>query len=193
MITPLSGNNSTENGLLTYILCQLKQCSVHLFQEYIKTLHVAFQEGKHLTMTPTTLLSNVEDKIRALKHASEWTIDEAVSTPAMALVSTSAPPSVLKELLKQQTSLLSKPLENRKVVKTHIMIGNTRHLLIFKIFVDLMEKYSAGAPSATTDKGNGLLLMTQNPMWTVFVRTGQSLVVAVVATAKVILVILPLC
>ncbi len=25
-----------------------------------------------------------------------------------------------------------------------------------------MEKYSAGAPSATTDKGNGLLLMTQN-------------------------------
>ena len=114
MITPVSGNNSTENGLLTYILRQLKQCSVHLFQEYIRTLHVAFQEGKHLTMTPTTLLSNVEDKIRALKHTSEWTIDEAVSTPAMALVSTSAPPSVLKELLKQQTSLLSKPLEKQK-------------------------------------------------------------------------------
>jgi hypothetical protein len=114
MITSLSGSTSAENGLLTYILCQLKLCNVHLFQEYICTLHIAFQEGKHRNMTPTSLLSEVEDKIRALKHASEWTLDEPVTTPAMALVTTSSTTSSLEELLKQQTAPMSKLLEAQK-------------------------------------------------------------------------------
>jgi len=114
MITPLSGSTSAENGLLTYILCQLKLCNVHLFQEYIRTLHVAFQEGKHPNMTPTSLLSEVEDKIRVLKHASEWTLDEPVATPAMSLVTTSSTTSSLEELLKQQTALIAKLLQAQK-------------------------------------------------------------------------------
>jgi len=114
MITPLSDSTLAENRLLTYILRQLKLCNVHLFQEYIRTLHVAFQEGKHPNMTPTSLLSEVEDKIRVLKHASEWTLDEPVATPAMSLVTTSSTTSSLEELLKQQTALIAKLLQAQK-------------------------------------------------------------------------------
>jgi hypothetical protein len=111
MITPLSGSTSAETGLLTYILKQLKLCPVSLFQDYIRKIHVAFQEGEHSTMTPTSLLQQVEDKIRALKHASEWTTSEQQNPSAMALVASHAPPTGLEALLQQQTTLISKLLE----------------------------------------------------------------------------------
>jgi hypothetical protein len=111
MITPLSGSTSAETGLLTYILQQLKLCPVPLFQDYIRKIHVAFQEGEHSDMTPTSLLHKVENKIRALKHASEWTISEQQTPSAMALVASHATPTGLEALLQQQTTLISKLLE----------------------------------------------------------------------------------
>jgi hypothetical protein len=111
MITPLSGSTSAETGLLTYILQQLKLCPVPLFQDYIRQIHVAFQEGEHSDMTPTSLLHKVEDKIRALKHASEWTTSEQQTPSAMALVASHATPTGLEAILQQQNTLISKLLE----------------------------------------------------------------------------------
>jgi len=166
MITPLSGSTSAENGLLTYILRQLKLCNAHLFQEYIHTLHVAFQEGKHSNMTPTSLLSKVEDKIRALKHASEWTLDESVATPAMALVTTSSTTSSLEELLKQQIALISKLLEAQKGGSGQKLTttGNTKLRLISITYVATTVKFFVGAQSATAAKASGLQLMTPERM-----------------------------
>jgi hypothetical protein len=111
MITPLSGTTSNETGLLTYIMKQFKLCPVPLFQDYIWKLHVGFQEGEYSTMTPTSLLQTVEDKIRALRHASEWSDAQPHTSPAMALVSSSSIPNGLEALLQQQNILITKLLE----------------------------------------------------------------------------------
>jgi len=111
MITPLSGTTEGENGLLTYILHQLKACPIPMFQEYIRKIHVSFQEGKHPDMTPMTLLADVKDNIWALKHAAEWLPSLTPSPSAMALVTSSSSPSTLEDLLRQQTALIGKLLE----------------------------------------------------------------------------------
>jgi hypothetical protein len=96
MITPLNDTAHNENGLITYILCQLKMCLVPLFQDYIRKLHVAFQEGEHSDLMPTSLLTTVEDKIRALKHAHEWNHQDQSTSPAMALTDSTAQPLALE-------------------------------------------------------------------------------------------------
>jgi hypothetical protein len=114
MITPISGSTTDDNGLLTNILHQLKVCPVPLFRDYIRKLHVGFQKGEFPDFTPIKLLTQVEDKIRALKHASEWSQDNSSSPSAMALVtSASHTPSALEYLIKQQTILITKLLEHR--------------------------------------------------------------------------------
>jgi len=109
MITPATGSTTDKTGLLTYILKQLKLCNVPLFQDYIRKIHVAFQEGDHSTMTPSSLLQQVDDKIRALKHASEWNASVNYQPSAMALMSSTSS-THLELLLKQQNALISKLL-----------------------------------------------------------------------------------
>jgi hypothetical protein len=125
MITPLNDTAHNENGLITYILCQLKMCSVPLFQDYIRKLHVAFQEGDHSDLTPTSLLTTVENKIRALKHAHEWNHQDQSTSPAMALTGSTTQPSALEVLLQQQTTLLGKILE--KQTKQHSSYHEWKH------------------------------------------------------------------
>lgn len=72
---------------------------------------MAFQEGEHPSMTPTLLLKQVEDKIRVLKHASEWSVQEHCQPSAMALISSSTPPTGLEALILKQTALIGKLLE----------------------------------------------------------------------------------
>ncbi len=72
MISSSKQNNVDQNGLITYILCQLKLSNISLFQDYIRKLHVSFQDAKHLNLTISSLLLSIEDKITVLKHTGEW-------------------------------------------------------------------------------------------------------------------------
>jgi hypothetical protein len=84
MIMPRSTKPTSElNGLITYILQQLKLSPVRLFQDHVRELHVEFQEGKHPNMTPQALLPDIETKIRVLKHAEEWHEETCIQPGAM--------------------------------------------------------------------------------------------------------------
>jgi hypothetical protein len=85
MITSPSSPSSIHNGLITYILRQLKESPIYIFQRYIRELHIDFQEAKLGNITVATLLINIEDKIRILKHAGEWTESSNQHPSAMAL------------------------------------------------------------------------------------------------------------
>ncbi len=85
MISSSKQSNVDQNGLLTYILCQLKLSNISLFQDYIRKLHVSFQDAKHLNLTISSLLLSIEDKIKVLKHTGEWFALESNNTSAVAL------------------------------------------------------------------------------------------------------------
>lgn len=55
---------------------------------------------------------SVEDEIQALRHASEWGTSPGQLPSAMALLSAPVLPTTLEEILKTQTALLSKLVEN---------------------------------------------------------------------------------
>lgn len=112
MITTTSTSNPEHNGLITYILRQLKLSPVRLFHDYVRKLHVEYQEGKHPNMTPHSLLTIIENKIRVLKHADEWHEDNANQPGAMALAaSASKQPTSLEETLLKQIQTLTQIIE----------------------------------------------------------------------------------
>jgi hypothetical protein len=100
MITPMWNQSTANNGFISHTLHQLKQSTVPLFQDYIWNLHITYQKGQHSKMTPASLLKDVKDKIRVLKHSVEWTTSEPPKPSAMAFL-TQPNPTVLEELLKQ--------------------------------------------------------------------------------------------
>jgi hypothetical protein len=64
---------TTEHiGLITYILWQLKDSAIYMFQKYVWELHVDYQEAKLGDITITKLILHIEDKIHVLKHAGGW-------------------------------------------------------------------------------------------------------------------------
>jgi hypothetical protein len=69
MITIKSTLTTHFNGLITYILRQLKTTLNQIFLCYIQDLHVSYQEGTMHKYTPWKLILDVEDKIRGLRHA----------------------------------------------------------------------------------------------------------------------------
>jgi hypothetical protein len=90
MTSPTQPASQTHHGLLVYILRQLKQTQIVAFQEYIRDLHIQFQEGKLSDKSPSALITAIEDCIRILQHAGEWT-DTSTSSAVnpMALFTTS--------------------------------------------------------------------------------------------------------
>jgi hypothetical protein len=90
MTSPTQPASQTHHGLLVYILRQLKQTQIVAFQEYIRDLHIQFQEGKLSDKSPSALITAIEDCIRILQHAGEWT-DTSTSSDVnpMALFTTS--------------------------------------------------------------------------------------------------------
>jgi len=113
MITHASANTDDQKGLLTYIFGQLKLCSIPLFQNYACHLHIAYQEGKHTNLTSSTLLEEVENKVRVLKHAKEWMNTSNPHPPAMALYASGPQPTNLEKLILLQTQLLTKLLTTK--------------------------------------------------------------------------------
>jgi hypothetical protein len=85
MITSKTASLKIHQGLITYILRQLKQTSNQIFLQYIQDLHVSYQEGKLPEYDPMKLILDVEDKIRVLQHAKVWTQVTPQVSPAMAL------------------------------------------------------------------------------------------------------------
>jgi len=85
MITSQSTSTKRYNGLITYILRQLKTTKNQIFVRYVQDLHISYQEGKLKKYTPWKLILDVEDKIRVLRHAEVWDADKPTDTPAMAL------------------------------------------------------------------------------------------------------------
>jgi len=98
MIHSKSTAAKKHNGLITYILHQLKLSTNPMFLCFIQDLHIQYQEAKLLKLTPMQLVLDVEDKIRVLKHADLWATT-APETPAMALAATTAVSDQLKEFL----------------------------------------------------------------------------------------------
>jgi hypothetical protein len=103
-----------HNGLITYILRQLKLSPIPLFQDFIRKLHIEFQEGKHPLLTPTLLLKDVEDKIRVLKHADEWREANNPQPNAMALAADVRTPTTFETILLKQIQALTKMVEQNK-------------------------------------------------------------------------------
>jgi hypothetical protein len=110
-------NNTTDstqhNGLVTYILHQLKQASNPLFLRYIQDLHIQYQEAKLVNFTTQKLIQTIEDKIRVLKHAEVWSPVTQESTPAMALATAPQLSSQLRELITKHISSELEKLQAR--------------------------------------------------------------------------------
>ena len=98
MTSPTKSDSQSSHGLLVYILRQLKLMQNVAFQEYIRTLHIQFQEGKLSDKTPYNLIVDIEDRIRILQHAGEWDTPAASDINPMALLS--APTSDVSNSMK---------------------------------------------------------------------------------------------
>jgi hypothetical protein len=104
MIMSQTTKTTRYNGLITYVLHQLKTTQNKIFLRYIQDLHVSYQEGTLPKYTPWKLVLDVEDKIRVLWHAEVWDSTKSKDTPAMALNATSTLTDQLKEFLAKQIS-----------------------------------------------------------------------------------------
>jgi hypothetical protein len=104
MITSSSATKRNHSGLITYILCQLKQTAIAAFLCYIQDLHKEYQEGKLPKYIPLKLIQDVEDKIQVLKHTEVWDAASHPEAPAMALNSTMKMSNQLKEFLANHIS-----------------------------------------------------------------------------------------
>ncbi len=122
MITSPTSPSTAHNGLITYILCQLKDSHVDMFQKYIRDLHVGFQEATLGGITVHKLLLQIEDKIRVLKHAGEWTASDATQPAAIALAAGTKLTPQLEELLSKQ---IKAPLT--QLVECHKSLNNNNH------------------------------------------------------------------
>jgi hypothetical protein len=120
MITNPTAPTSEHNGLITYILRQLKDSTIYMFQKYIGELHVDYQEAKLGNITVTKLLLQIEDKIRVLKHAGEWIEADTAQPTAMALVAgTKLLPQLEEILSKQIKAQLTQLIERNKSLQSH--------------------------------------------------------------------------
>jgi hypothetical protein len=90
MIMSPSTKTTRYNGLITYILRQIKTTQNKIFLRYIQDLHVSYQEGTLPKYTPWKLILDVEDKIRVLRYAEVWDSAKSKDTPAIALNAASA-------------------------------------------------------------------------------------------------------
>jgi hypothetical protein len=52
----LSEGSAEHDGLITYLLCELKKSPITFFQEFIHQKHVALQEGALTNITITSLI-----------------------------------------------------------------------------------------------------------------------------------------
>ncbi len=90
MIMSPSTKSTRYNGLITYILRQIKTTQNKIFLRYIQDLHVSYQEGTLPKYKPWKLILDVEDKIRVLRHAEVWDSAKSKKIPAIALNAASA-------------------------------------------------------------------------------------------------------
>jgi hypothetical protein len=104
MISPSNNKTKQHNGLITYILRQLRLSPNAIFQRYIQDLHIEYQEGKLPKYSPFRLIQDCEDKIRVLRHAEAWINPTTSDTPAMALQSPPTLTEQLKDFLANQIS-----------------------------------------------------------------------------------------
>jgi hypothetical protein len=125
MINSPGSSNSMHNGLIAYILRQLKESHIYMFQRYVRELHIDFQEAKLSSITVDKLLLNIEDKIRILKHAGEWSEADATQPSAMALAAGTKLPPQLEELLSKQIKAQLTQLVERQ--KSNTNNNNTNH------------------------------------------------------------------
>jgi hypothetical protein len=89
----------------------------------------------------------------------------------MALITSSSPHiTTLENLIKQQTSLITKLLTKPTKIRHHIMSGNIKPRPNQRTFIIIMGKSSAGAPSATVVKVSGLLPTILKLTWMDFIR-----------------------
>jgi hypothetical protein len=129
MMSSTNQDDAIHNGLITYILRQLKLSNICLFQDCIRKLHVSFQEARLPNLTVNNLILQIEDKIRVLRHAGECFELETNDRSAMAL---SAIPKlnnqiedlVMKQVKSQLQSLIMKQKKlnhsnNNKTGKFH--------------------------------------------------------------------------
>jgi hypothetical protein len=99
MITSQSTSTKRFNGLITYMLCQLKTTQNQIFLRYIQDLHVTYQEGNLPKYIPWKLVLDVEDKIHFPCHAEVRDSSTTADAPAMALTATPMLTDQLKDFL----------------------------------------------------------------------------------------------
>jgi len=113
MIIAKPSSGKKFNGLITYILRQLKGTTNSIFLCFIQDLHVQYQEDKLPKFNPMKLILDVEDKIRVLKHAEVWDMSSpSQEIPAMALNTTPAITDQLKDFLANHITAELKRLIN---------------------------------------------------------------------------------
>lgn len=56
----LSKGSAKHDGLITYLLCELKKSPITFFHEFIHQKHVAFQGGALSNFTITSLIAKIK-------------------------------------------------------------------------------------------------------------------------------------
>jgi hypothetical protein len=122
MITSKSSSLKTHQGLITYILRQLKQTNNQIFLRFVQDLHVSYQEGKFPEYDPLKLILVVENKIRVLQYAEVWHHPEQSDLPAMALNVAPTLTNQLKKFLPHQITTSSVCLLLRPYLTTSLFL-----------------------------------------------------------------------
>jgi hypothetical protein len=90
-----------------------------MFQDYVRNLHVNFEETKIPSLTVSTLLLHLGDKIRVLKHTDEWTEADSTQSSAMASAAGTILTPQLEEIVPKQVKAQSNQLlEHHKALNT---------------------------------------------------------------------------
>ncbi len=97
----------------------MKGSTIKMFQDYVRDLHVNFQDIKLPSLTVSTLLLHLGDKIRVLKHTNEWTEADSTQSSAMASAAGTKLTPRLEEILSKQVKAQSNQLlEHHKALNT---------------------------------------------------------------------------
>jgi hypothetical protein len=83
-ICMLSEDSVKDNGLITCLLHELKKSPITFFQEFIPW-NMLPSKKVHSNVFIASCITDIEDKIRILKHADELNIPHTPLSPAMAL------------------------------------------------------------------------------------------------------------
>ncbi len=108
LITGTASPDKTHIDLLPHIFRQLCSVTVVPFKDAALQWHLQYLEGKSTDLTPKALITMADDKIRLLKHASQWTEEPppaVMALQAKILESEASTAACLRQLTAHLTTL----------------------------------------------------------------------------------------